>query len=374
MKAFLKKIGKVIVFPFVWFWKHVLFPVFKFLWKVIKEVGKFLKKFWWILLIIVALIFFLVWPGGLLTHKGWAWDWFDKKPVASAVSTPSINDNQSTLAPAEVKETPTPTEVEQKATDTPTDQPVLLASGIYLEWKDESDSYRQKDGTYLIPVQDLIDLDSGARAILFEGEFYNSVGTHSVCYVTGEFANGCKVEGGKIHINQGSFWAYHANVKGVSPDDLLMVFAHDKWQNWHNQGIKGNPMEIYISVKTAVFAEGEEPSLSPQQVIIADNNAAERCPADKPALLENPYSDTDAKTNPVVIGAPGSFSCRTLFIGKLTADGDLVSYYWKGAKDGFSYVASATSFYLVPDSWGETEMKGFAETQKAAFQGVYTTK
>lgn len=282
---------------------------------------------------------------------------------------PTATSQQSAVSPEPTKtQLPTPT-----VQPTPTqNEPVLLASGTYLEWTKESDSYRQKDGTYLIPVQDLIDLDSGAYAILFEGEFYNSVGTHSICYVTGIATNGCNIASGKIHINQGSFWGYSLDSDGVLPDDLLMVFAHDKWQNWHDQGIKGHLIEVFASTGTVSFAAGVEPKLSPSQKLIVDNNAAERCPSDSPVLLENPYSDAYSKDDQVVVGAPGSFACRTLFVGKLTENGALVAYYWRGAKDGFSYVAKATDFYLIPESWGEAEMKAFAVKLNAEFLGQYT--
>lgn len=247
---------------------------------------------------------------------------------------------------------------------------VRLTSGVELNWKQDADKYRQKDGTYLIPVSDLRNMNSSAAAILFEGEYAKSVGIHSICYVTGEVALKCNQDD-SMHINQGSFWAYLSNPKGLLPDDLLAAFAHDKWQNWHDQKIEGNPIEVFTSTGIVSYAAGQEPILTPEQASIVDQNAAERCPADSALLMENPYSDASDATGPVVIGAPGSFACRTLFIGKLQVNDNLVAYYWRGAKDGFSYVAAATGFYLIPESWGQSEIGDFAVAQGATFLGQY---
>lgn len=334
----------------------------------------------WRIWAIVATVLFLVSlcctvPACLSgVYMGYLWQPKSVPVTLAPTGTPIVANVPPAIQPAAPVATaavPVPT-----AQPTATAVPVTLhlTEGVYLDWVKGADLFRQSDGMYLIPVSYLTGLANDAAAILFEGEYAESVGIHSICYVTGDVAIKCNQNGGNMHINQGSFWAYQNNPKGDLPDDLLAVFAHDKWQNWKSQGINGNPIEVFLSTGIIKYAGGIEPTLSPDQVMIVDRNAADRCPADKPQILENPYSDAVNATDPVVIGAPGSYSCRTLFVGKLTPDGNLVSYYWRGAKDGFSYVAAATSFYLIPESWGEKEMEAFVATLNAKFLGQYTTK
>ena len=234
------------------------------------------------------------------------------------------------------------------------DPPLMLGKCSYIDWK--NDKFLQSDGTYKVPVSWLENQAGGVYPILFEGEAFNAVGIHKICMV-GEcpFANGTN-----ILINQGSFWACQESSGGVTSDDLKMTFAMDKHKNWQEQGIKGNPIWVWVSTGgVKKFDAGVAPALSSAQEALVLKNAAERCPANTPAVLEVPFSDSSSDEDKVVVGAPGSYSCRTLFFGKVVPGGKKLAYYWRGARDNFSYVARGSFFYLVPESWGESDMQSF---------------
>lgn len=258
----------------------------------------------------------------------------------------------------QTEESPSAQTTSFEAIPVESDPEQLMLSGncTYINW--ENDKFRQNDGTYVVPVSWLYHQAGGVYPIIFEGESFDAIGIHKICMI-GE----CPFESEKdtnIHINQGSFWACpEVSYGGNTPDDLKLTFAMDKHKNWQEQGIKGNPIWVWVSTGgVKKFDAGVAPALSSVQKELVLQNATERCPANTAVVLEVPFSDAMSKDK-IVVGAPGSYSCRTLFFGQVVPGGKKLAYYWRGARDNFSYVAKGAFFYLVPESWGESDMQNF---------------
>lgn len=237
---------------------------------------------------------------------------------------------------------------------------VWLGNGKYIDWEGDKISFLQSDGNYSIPVSYLKG-KVGSGVGVFEGEFFDTVGFHHICTLFLEGSESeCPVADGVFKINQGSFWSYDRDGKSAV-EDVLMTFGHDKWQNWKQQEIVGNPIIVHLPTGLVKFSAGREPVLSDDQMAIVKWNAEVRCPEDTP-ILEVPYSDaTSISDTDTVIGAPGSYSCRTLFVGQENSGSDTVAIVWLGAKDGFQYLAKDARFFLLPNSWDETEIADFVK-------------
>lgn len=235
----------------------------------------------------------------------------------------------------------------------------LLANGKLLP-PAEFEKYRQTDGTYKVPMDVLIKL-SNDSPIVFEGEYYNTIGEHQVCLFNLKNFNTCSF-GDYAHYNQGSFWKYTAGIEGDLPDDLIQTFGHDKWKNWNEQGMEGNSIMLHKSTGEEWYAAGLEPVLSSVQKEASSSHETVRCPRDQPRE-ENSSADAEAKGDMLVVGAPGSYSCRTLFVGQVTLGGEKIARYWRGARDNFQFVLTDSHFYLIPESWGENEMLSWVKDQ-----------
>jgi hypothetical protein len=265
-------------------------------------------------------------------------------------------------------EPPAP-EAEEPPVVEPEKTEIRVSHWVYLEvpW----DEFLQDDGTYLVPVDYLDDRVGSFHIVLFEGEFADEIGIHAVCTLFAEDGGDCIQEDGDLRLaNQGSFWdgeRVSSRARADNLDDLRMAFGHDKWQNWESQEIEGNPIEVYLSYDRPFFEAGDEPVLDPDQRELVERNADQRCSGFEP-IEETPLSDAEDNAG-MVVGAPGSYSCTTLFVGKLTADGQIVGLWWQGARDGFAYYADGASFYLVPDSWDEAKIESFATEMGAEVFG-----
>ena len=244
----------------------------------------------------------------------------------------------------------------------------LSPEGIYLNWVDEKEQFLQEDGTYMVPVAFLVGLAPDSAALVFEGEYWDTIGEHHVCILVldpEDYANACETElvqenGVSVevfHINQGSFWGYIASETGWTADDLLRVFAWNKWKNGDTQTPKISWLIIVHLSNADMISDHNEPNLTQIEEVYVQDAEAVRCPADSDPLLEEPYSDSSG--GHAVVGAPGSYSCMTLFVGHLTEDGEVVALYWFGAKDLFGYWSEGAAFYLIPVGWGEAEMQDF---------------
>jgi hypothetical protein len=234
-----------------------------------------------------------------------------------------------------------------------------LGQGTYIEvaW----DTYRVADH-YVIPRSQLTAMANG-RFLMFEGE-QSRQGLHEIMPVVatnGEFAPQVTNEG--LSLYQGSFWTYTDGDQGcVATDDLLMVFAHDKRANWTTQGMRGNPIKVWLSSGAVSFQPDEEVTLSDAQDTIAVDNSDQRCPTGNEVREENPLGDHDSSE--LVVSQIGSSSCQTLLVRGTTAR------YFMGARDGVSYHPNETRIFLVPASWGETEMRAFLNGQGISFNSI----
>jgi hypothetical protein len=226
--------------------------------------------------------------------------------------------------------------------------------------------YLQADGTYRVPSGEIEEMAGSYSVIVFEGEFASEVGVHVVCTLLVDDEGQCPLEGEYLHLqNQGSFWDYEVvstRARGDNLDDLRMAFGHDKWQNWQQQGIEGNPISVLLSGEPQFFEAGDEPTLDVAQEEMVQRNAEQRCSELEEPLEETPLSNGSDDSG-MVLGAPGSFICRTLFVGSLTAEDDMVALWWTGARDGFEYWADGAHFYLVPTLWGETEVRDWVAAE-----------
>jgi hypothetical protein len=234
-----------------------------------------------------------------------------------------------------------------------------VGKGIYVEvvWN----KFRTGDH-YLIPRSELTTM-AADTFLMFEGEQAKK-GLHEVLPVVaanGEFAPQVSNDG--LSLYQGSFWRYATNDEGCVPvNDLLMVFASDKRDNWTSQGMRGNPIKVWVSTGAVEFLPGEDVTLSDAQDELAINNADQRCPTGNVAYEENPLGNPESTE--LVVSQIGSSSCKTLLVRGETAR------YFTGARDGVSYRPAETRVFLVPVSWGEDEMRYFLEGQGISFNSL----
>lgn len=279
-------------------------------------------------------------------------------PATNAIDNFSLPVISAKAAPADPGASSSTDSIESEAPVVPAAKSdVKVGHGEYMNiaWN----AYLEPDGTYLVPVADLQEMSGSYSVVLFEGEFASEVGVHQICTLFVEDRGQCPVEGASLHLqNQGSFWDYEVistRARGDNLDDLRMAFAHDKWKNWDTQGIDGNPIAVLLSTGEKFFEAGVEPLLDVGQQEMVRRNAEQRCSELTEPLEETPLSDASDESG-MVVGAPGSYSCRTLFVGQLTGEGDMVARWWTGAKDGFAYFADGAHFYLVPTPWGASEV------------------
>lgn len=230
-------------------------------------------------------------------------------------------------------------------------------SGEYVEvpW----DTYRQSFG-YLIPQEQLTEMSGGSMLLIFEGEQHQE-GVHDimvVVYPDGDLGQAVGDNGLKLR-DEGSFWRYETQLNSscsgdfTTVDNLLMVFARDKRNNWVSQGMEGNPIDVWLSDGIKRFEPDQDIDLTDTQQTIADKNTEARCPKNDP-LQENPLGDPQGLTE--VEAQIGSADCRTLLIRGTSAT------LFTGARDGVRYIPAQTSIYLLPDSWGTGEIQTWLST------------
>lgn len=243
----------------------------------------------------------------------------------------------------------------------------LSPDGVYLNWEDAKAKFRQADGTYMVPVEYLVGLAPDSVALVFEGEYWDTVGEHHVCILVlnqEDYTNACEtvLEDGVeyFHINQGSFWGYPLDENGWAADDLLHLFAWNKWQNGQKQTPKKEwPIFVHMTTGDLSYDPGEEPDLTEIQQVYRDQAEEDRCPADAQPVLEEPYADSTG--GHAVVGAPGAYNCLTLFVGRRSEGGPVVALYWLGAKDEFGYWSEDASIYLIPLGWGEEDTQDWVD-------------
>lgn len=217
------------------------------------------------------------------------------------------------------------------------DEIVLLGGGTYLN------GFQDAHECYQITQSDLDSWLEEDTLILFEGELCDALSVHQIMLVDEP-----------LGVNQGSFWLFKTG-EGDLAEDVLMAFAHDKWQNWESQGITSLPIIVHLPDGNQIrFSKGEEPTLTEGQQELVEQNEAERCPSGSDPIEETPFSDSEGDSH--VEGAPGSFACLTLFV---PADGDKV-FYFVGAQDNFPYNATGAKFYLAPKDWTEQDIENWA--------------
>lgn len=233
-----------------------------------------------------------------------------------------------------------------------------VGKGTYVEvsWN----QFRNGDH-YLIPRSELTTMAAGTF-LMFEGEQAKK-GLHEILPVVaanGEFAPQVTNDGLKLY--QASFWRYATDDEGCIPvDDLLMVFAQDKRDNWTSQGMRGNPIKVWVSDGAVEFKPSEDISLTDAQMDIVDANAETRCDADD-AFEENPLGDPDSED--LVISQIGSSSCTTLLVR-----GD-EAVYFTGARDGVRYRPAETRVFIVPTGWDEDDMRTFLKKEGITFSSL----
>ena len=236
--------------------------------------------------------------------------------------------------------------------------------GVFVEvaWDRYLD---QTTNTYLISHPQLNEMADG-EYMMFEGE-QSTEGMHdilSVIYPDGTFASAVGNNGLRLR-DEGSFWRYSTLHAATCPanyirvDDLLMVFAQNKRDNWTSQGMQGNSVTVWLSTGLVTFQPGEPIVLSEVQQRVVDGNADARCPTGNQALEENPLGDPQSYD--LVIAQVGSSSCKTLILR-----GDVANWF-EGARDGLRYRPSETRIFLVPLSWTENDMSNFLKAENISF-------
>lgn len=248
----------------------------------------------------------------------------------------------------------------------PLQQSLCVSEGgnyVQVQW----DAYRNSQG-YLIPREQLTQM-ANYTYLLFEGEHLEE-GIHdilSVVFPDGSFSPQVGIDGLQLR-DEGSFWVYPSQMATTCParftlvDNLLMVFAQDKRDNWTTQGMQGNPIRVFISTGTVVFQPGETITLSGEQRTIMDANAAARCPSGNAPLEENPLGDP--QSSDLVVAQIGSSSCITLLVRGTEA------VWFVGARDNIRYRPSETRVFLVPDNWTEADMTAFLNNQGITFNTI----
>jgi hypothetical protein len=271
-------------------------------------------------------------------------------PAPTTAPTPTI-----TLLPPTTTPTPTATPTPAPAVDptcpeTPTD-------GTYVN-VDYSLYLQDKDGRYRIPDSEL-EKWANNGLLVFEGEY--SGGTHVVDAVVNNDEFKYQKDIDYLLVVQGSFWRYcqASYPTDTEVNDLLLVFAHDKWVNWSSQQIVGNPIEVRLTTGNQLFPAGTKPTLTTNQLAIAEANAQGRSP-DSPQE-ETPLPANQADGN--FVGALGSSSTRTLLVAQLCGDVKVEAHWWLGARDGVCYKANGAQTFLLPDEWGTDELKEFVEKE-----------
>lgn len=237
--------------------------------------------------------------------------------------------------------------------------------GTYVEvqW----DAYRNNQG-YLIPRDQLTRM-ANYTYLLFEGEHLEE-GVHdilSVVFPDGTFSPQVGADGLQLR-DEGSFWVYPSQMADTCParftlvDNLLMVFAQDKRNNWTRQGMEGNPIRVFVSTGTVIFQPGETITLSDDQRTMVDSNRQNRCPSGSEPIEENPLGDPQSYD--VVNAQIGSYSCTTLLIRGTEA------VWFTGARDNVYYSPAETRVFLVPSNWTEADMIAFLNSQGITFNTI----
>lgn len=245
----------------------------------------------------------------------------------------------------------------------------LVGSGRVI-WNDQSDGpwTRTLNGMYNIPLEE-IRAQAPGSVVIFEGEYHNAIGVHQICFIAEEAS--CPVDDGHMVINQGTLWAFDPNV-GQPLNDVLMAFAHDKWDNGRVQGIE---YDIAVNFDNALqaYPGGMEPVLTAEQRDLVERNAGYRCPEREPRLEESPFANAETMLSMTLSGSFGSYACSSVFIGKVDPIGQTVALYWDGAMDNFEFVPAGAEFYFVPNDWDEEDIAAWvAEEHDGLVLAEYT--
>jgi len=234
-------------------------------------------------------------------------------------------------------------------TDEQAEDQLCVGRGTYAGSPIEIGVY-QNGATYFIPGEVLIDVADG-NALLFEGE-QQKEGTHDVMVVVlpdGTFGDAVGEDGLDVR-DEGSFWRLEATMAPVCPDgyrpvdDELMKLARDKRQNWLSQGMRGNPIRVWLTEMVVIYQPEDEIPLTAEQESYANQAANERCSFSVP-YEETPRGDT------IGVASLGSSDCTTVVIYRNRA------VWFEGARDGVPYETGTDRVFIIPATWSIDELE-----------------